>query len=349
MASDQAPAPVAAETLKSFAEAVFSHFGVGASDAALWADVLVWADLRGVSSHGVMRIPSYVAHLENGDINPRPAMATIFDAGALTILDADRAPGPVGLSAAMAQAIAGAGAHGVGWCVARGLTHPGAIGYFALQAAKRGMIGMCMSASQPLMAYHGARAPGVSTNPVTIAVPSATNGELCLDMATSNVAMGKILHARQTGAAVPADWGLDKQGQPTTDAALVEMLQPLGGPKGSGLSLMIECMTSLFAGFPLLEPVLRTGVPIAGRPMNALAVAIRVPDAAGFAQSVDGLAEVIHDLPKAEGVAQVFLPGERGNLLLAQRQRQGIPLPRKIRDDLIDIGQRLGIRADALS
>src|SRR5215510_10875446 len=151
--------------LTGFAAAIFAAAGVAPDMAARWAEAVVWANLRGVDSHGVIRIPRYVDLLRKKSINPRPAMRVERRAGAVTVLDADRAPGAVGMARAMEEAIDCARAVHVGWCAAKNITHAGAVGYFALQAARSGMAGIVMTASGPLMAYHGARVAGVSTNP----------------------------------------------------------------------------------------------------------------------------------------------------------------------------------------
>jgi ureidoglycolate dehydrogenase (NAD+) len=319
---------------------------VSEAHAGLWADVLVWADLRGVSSHGVMRIPSYANHIRLGEFNPVPDMRMQRLGGAAAILDADLAPGPVAMMAAMDEAIALARSVKVGWCVARNITHSGAIGYFAAAAAKAGFAGMAMCASQPMMAYHGTRVAAVSTNPIAIAVPGGEHAPLMLDMSSAEVAMGKVMNARAAGRPIPANWGLDAEGHATTDPAKVAILQPMSGPKGSGLSLMIECLTSLFAGNPLIEPVLRTGRPLKGRPMNGLALAVdpaAFGDIAAFRGNVDALIEAIAALPRAEGVERIFLPGERGDSILAERETHGIPLPRKIVQDLTRLAAELGV------
>jgi ureidoglycolate dehydrogenase (NAD+) len=338
-----APAVVAAADLDDFAARAFIACGVAPGHAAQWAKVLVWADLRGVGSHGVMRIPAYVAHLAAGEFNPKPQIRQLFAAGALSVIDADLAPGPVGMEAAMAMAMQGAREHRIGWCVARAITHPGAIGYYALRAAEAGLVGVAMSASQPLMAYFGARTPALSTNPIAIAVPAAGRPPIVLDMSTSTVSMGKVMQARASGQPIPSDWGVDRDGRPTTDPHAVEMLQPLGGAKGSGLSLMIECLTSLCAGLPLIEPVLSSGQPLAGRPMNGVAIALDVPDPERFRSEVTALARAIGALPPAEGVERVLLPGERGDAVSAERRRLGIPLPAAVVRALSELGDELGV------
>src|SRR6516165_132682 len=182
--------------LQCFAGALFVAAGVAPAMADEWAKSLVWANLRGVDSHGVLRIPGYIERLGTNAINPTPNMRVEKRAGAIALLEADRAPGAVAMAMAMTEAMARAREVHVGWCAARNITHAGAVGYFALQAANAGMVGIVMSASGPMMAYHGAKAAGVSSNPLAIAFPAENRPPLLLDMSTSNVAMGKVMSAR---------------------------------------------------------------------------------------------------------------------------------------------------------
>src|SRR5262245_58605585 len=167
-----APLHIAKSDLKSFAAALLAAAGLARPLAQDCARVLVWANLRGVDSHGVLRIPRYIELIGKKSINPDPQMRVERRSGAIAVLEADRAPGAVAMMRAMDEAIGRAREVHVGWCAARNITHAGAVGYYALQAALAGMAGIVMTASGPMMAYHGARAPGVSTNPLAIAIPA---------------------------------------------------------------------------------------------------------------------------------------------------------------------------------
>jgi ureidoglycolate dehydrogenase (NAD+) len=227
------------------------------------------------------------------------------------------------------------------------VTHAGAIGYFALQAARQGMAGIVMTASGPLMAYHGARVAGVSTNPIAIAVPGKKRRPLLLDMSTSTVANGKVLAAKDKGDPVPPGWGLDAEGRDTTDPKKIATLLPLGGPKGSGLSLMIECLASLAVGSPLISLALSGG--LADNPfLNAIAIAVdlqAIGDLDAFTGEVDRLGDAITGLPRAEGVERILLPGERGDAILAEREASGIPVPAGTWKRLVAAADGLGVKA----
>lgn len=332
--------------LLTFASDLFVAAGAGRALADEWAGILIWANLRGTDSHGVIRIPRYLDLLRRKTINAAPDIRIEKRAGAISILDADRAPGVIGMARAMDEAIARAREVHVGWCAARNITHAGAIGYFALQAAEAGMAGIAMSASGPIMAYYGARVAGVSTNPLAIAVPAKGRRPLVLDMSTSTVANGKLIAARDAGRAIPFGWGIDAEGRDTTDPKLVKTLTPLGGPKGSGLSLMIECLASLTVGNPLIVKALLDKTFADNPVQNGLAIAVDLSvfgDLDAFEREVDRLGDAVTGLPPADGVDEIFLPGERGHRMMAEREANGIPIARGTWDRLVAAAQPLGV------
>jgi ureidoglycolate dehydrogenase (NAD+) len=332
--------------LQRFASALFQPLGVAPVMADEWAKSLVWANLRGTDSHGVLRIPSYADRLKAKVMNATPDMRVVLRAGAIAVLEADRAPGAVAMARAMEEAIARAREVHIGWCAARNITHAGAVGYFALQAASAGMAGIVMSASGPMMAYHGAKVSGVSSNPLAIAFPAKNRRPLVLDMSTSTVAMGKVMSARDAGRDIPPGWGLDAAGRDTTDPRKLATLLPLGGPKGSGLSFMIECLCSLAVGNPIIAPALAAGGALDAPFLNGVAVAV---DLAVFGnldrmlEEADRLGDLISALPTADGVERIYLPGERGDSILEERMRDGIPLPQGTWSRLLAVAKELGV------
>jgi ureidoglycolate dehydrogenase (NAD+) len=335
------------ENLLVFARQLLESGGFSPQHAAEAAEVLLWANARGMDSHGVLRIPRYVEMVSLGIINANAKPAIAGRHGAMAVLEVDRAPGAAGMRMAMKQAIDIAKVSGVGWCSARNITHAGAIGYYALEAAAAGCIGIVMTASGPLMAYFGAKVSGVSTNPIAIAVPSGSEQPVVLDMSTSIVALGKIMTAKNAGRAIPADWGLDAEGSATTDPAKVKTLQPLGGPKGSGLSLMIEILASILIGNAAIAPALEKK---SGSTLNGIALALDIsqfgaPDA--FYSEVARLVQAIKALPKAAGVMDILMPGERGFKIAEQRMQNGIPVAAGTFAHLSELANRLGVAKPA--
>lgn len=321
---------VSPDALTTFVKDLFTASGLPSEDAALIARVLVWSNLRGVDSHGVLRIPGYLARVENGINNPTPDMKIVTDLPAAAVLDADRAFGQVALNRAAAIAIEKAAVCGIGLCLIRRATHMGAIGYFTLEIAAEGMAGIAINVSRPNMAYPGARAAGIATSPISISVPGAGHAPLMLDMATATQSMGKIVLARDAGTPLGEGWAIDSDGNPTTDPNKAAIPTALGGHKGGGLSLMFECLTSLMVANPLIAPFIEDAPDGRRHMQNGMMIAIDISkfgDVGEYAREVDRLAAAIKTLPRGDGVDEILVPGERGDRVLEQRRADGIPLP----------------------
>src|SRR5262245_1078056 len=197
--------------------------GMSGEHAATVAEVVVWANLRGVDSHGVTRVPRYVEWIEAGFLNPRPQIRVATETAASVVIEADRAAGPVAMTAAMEAATRKAREAGVGMALVRATTHTAALGYYTQTAARNGMAAVAIAGSIPNMAYHGASAAGVSTSPISIAVPGGGGGPIVLDMATGIVSFGRLAQARRNAEPIPDGWALDNAGQPTTDPQQAEI------------------------------------------------------------------------------------------------------------------------------
>jgi len=198
------------------------------------------------------------------------------------------------------------------------------------------------------MAYFGARVPGVSTNPIAFAIPAKRRQPLLLDMSTSTVANGKIMGAKDAGKDIPTGWGLDAEGHDTTDPKKVKTLLPLGGPKGSGLSLMIECLTSLTIANPLIARALVEKTLADNPVLNGLAIAVDLAvfgDLDEFTGEVDRVADAIAGLPRADGFDEILMPGERGHREMAAREANGIPIARGTWDRVVKAAETVGVAA----
>ena len=257
-------------------------------------------------------------------------MKIVTDLPAAAVLDADHAFGQVALDRAARIAIEKASACGIGLCLVRRATHMGAIGYFTLEMAAEGMAGIAINVSRPNMAYPGARTAGLATSPIAISVPGARHAPLMLDMATATQSMGKIVLARDAGTPLGEGWAIDGDGNPTTDPAKAAIPTALGGHKGGGLSLMFECLTSLMVANPLIAPFIEGAPDGRVHMQNGLMIAVDISkfgDVGDYAREVDRLAAAVKTLPRADGVDEILVPGERGDRVLEQRRAFGIPLP----------------------
>ena len=335
---------ISADALRDFAAGLLAAGGFARDDAAAMADLLVWANLRGVDSHGLLRIPRYIEMLAQGLVRADHAMTIAQGFGAIRVLDAGKAPGAAAMNRAVAEAGGMAAQFGLGWCGVRRTSHAGAVGYFVEKLALQGMVGIAMTASKPLMSYYGAKGEALSTNPLAIGVPlPAGHDPLILDMSTAAVALGKVMAAKDAGRPIPLGWAIDADGAQTTDPHNVAALLPMAGAKGSGLSLMIEILTSILSGDPTIAPAL-TGQKGGG--FNGMVLAID-PRAFGepdqFLANVASLRDAIAALEPASGFDRVRLPGERGYETARSRNHDGIDLAAGTQKRLAACAQELGV------
>jgi ureidoglycolate dehydrogenase (NAD+) len=337
------------EELARFIRDALVAAGARAEDAAIVAQGLVWANLRGGDGHGVSRLPRYLNLVARGEIDPKARPRLTHDRAATFVLDGGHGFGPVALTAAAAIAVERAKTAGVCFGLVRETTHTGAIGRYAQWMAEHGCAAILMGAGVPMMAYHGARVASMGTSPIAIAVPGG-NGPIVLDMATSTISNGKILQARATGAALPEGTVLTAAGEPTTDPRQAEILLPLGGPKGSGLGLMIEMLASVLAAAPIqaraLGPEKRTRH-TQNTAMLAIDIATFRP-LVDFTHDADALAAILKALPRQAGVDEITLPGERSARTEVLRRKSGIPIPGKLWEELEGIAKAHKIKMPAL-
>ena len=358
---------VSEASLRKFTEEVFTRLGMSPEDAAIEADVLLWANLRGVDSHGVLRIPWYVGNVDKGIMNPKPGIKVVRETPATVVVEADHALGPVVTVFAMNKTMEKARKTGIGWGFICNHTHQGAMGYYAQMASKNDMAGIVFVCAPPNMVPFGAKTAGISNSPVTIAVPAKKHRVLFLDMATSVVARGKIWLAVDKGVPIPEGWAVTKDGEPTTDPNQAAFFLPVGGPKGSGLAMMCECLSSVIIGNPLLEPHLmgqkaepkpdEKGAAKGSHPdamarhvQNSVVAAIDIgqfTDAESYKEHIDNLIDGIKGLPKADGFKEIMVPGEPEEKTFDVRSKEGIPLPEGTIRNLTGIAERFGINLPA--
>ena len=327
-----------------FVTAVFSATGMTTSDAETIAEVLVWANERGIDSHGVVRIPGYLKEIETGKFNPTAQPLTRPLLPATFIMDCNRAAGPVCMMRATALAIEVAHQFGVGVGLLSDPHHLGAIGRYAQWVAERGYAALVILAGLPFMAYHGAKVASIGTSPIAIGVPGTgpQDTPLVLDMATSVAAAGRIRQAAAEGKAIPEGIAIDAHGKPTTDAGQAAAVLPIGGPKGSGLSLMFECLTGILADTPIIAPPSGAKAPI----QNAMMIVLNIANfrlLTDYRRDVQQLKDMVKALPRRDGFSELLLPGERGDREAELRRRTGIPLPVQLWTELDDLAQGLGV------
>nr|WP_168505195.1 Ldh family oxidoreductase [Streptomyces sp. S1D4-11]QIY93549.1 Ldh family oxidoreductase [Streptomyces sp. S1D4-11] len=337
---------VPADDLRAFAAALLEKGGLGPEHARTTADVLIWAALRGVDSHGTARVPAYLELLAKGVANARPEMTFESSTSAVAVLDADRAPGPVALTAAAEEAVTRARAGGIAAVGVRRTVHTGAIGYYVSKIAEQGLVGLAFVAGMPNMGYTGAKGAAVATSPLAIAVPAESHAPLLLDMATATIALGKIRQARASGTPLPEGAAATADGTPTTDPEKAVVPLPLGGAKGSGMSLAFELLTSVLVGAPIFAAFHSDDPQGRAHRQNALIIAIdpaAFGDADDFTVAVDATLGTLKGLAAADGAEGVFYPGERSAAVSVRRAEKGVPVAPMVWRELTESADKLGI------
>jgi len=342
---------VAADELRRFVTAVLEHAYVLRPDAEFVARVLVEADLRGVDSHGVTRLPGYLEMIERGLLRTQPDIRVVTDAGACALMDGDLGFGMLVARDGMAQAIDRAKRHGLGMVVARQAVHTGLVGYYTMTAADQGCIGIAMNNGPTIVPAFGGVTPIYATNPISAAFPAHHEEPVVLDMATSMVAAGKLRLAAKKGARIPTDWGTDANGKPTDDPVEVisnGFLQWAGGHKGYGLATVIELMTGVLSGgtFGFDSPALKHfGRDSLVQSATFIAIDIeRFMPLEAYKSRVDRLVRDIHASKPAAGVKRVYAPGEPEFEHRRERMARGIPLSGAVFEELAVVGSRTGQR-----
>jgi ureidoglycolate dehydrogenase (NAD+) len=336
------------EELGRFIRDILVFHGAGEDDAAIVADGLVWANLRGGDGHGISRLPRYLKIIEQGEIDPKAQARLSHDRPAIFVLEGSKGFGPVAAMQAAALAVKKAKTIGVCFGLLRETTHTGAIGRYAQWIAQHDCAAIVLGGGIGPMAYHGARVVSMGTNPIAVAVPSG-NGPILLDMATSTISNGKILQARATGTPLPEGTVLTADGEPTTDPRQAEILLPLGGPKGSGLGLMCEMLASVLAAAPIQSRALgpeQSTRHTANLALLAIDIAAFRP-LADFTHDGDALAALLKALPRQAGIDEITLPGERSARTETRRRKSGIPIPPKLWQELEEIAREHSIRMPA--
>ncbi len=339
-----------ATQLLAWTTAVFERLGCSAHDADLVADTLVEADLRGVYSHGVARVPIYALRLERGGCNPRPSLTIERENAATALVDGDFGLGQVVSQFAMQVALDKAATAGTSYVAVKRSNHHGAAAYWAMQALPRDMIGIASTVSASnIMAPWGSRTPLLGNNPIAYAIPAGEEQPIVLDMATSVVARGKIMVAATEGRPIPAGWAIDREGRPTTDprAALEGLVLPIAGPKGSGLSLVYGILGGLLPGADFGRQVgSMFGQPDQPQSVGHFFQAIDIAAFRPVAEFKAELDQAIRDFKAAErvpGVEEILLPGEPEARHRARALREGILLGAGVVAELDEVGRRVGV------
>ncbi|MCR4406148.1 MAG: Ldh family oxidoreductase [Anaerolineae bacterium] len=342
---------IPADVLHDVCQKLLEKVGVPADQADLIARVIVRADLRGIGSHGVLRLPAYIHKVQRGLMAAYTQVTLVREKGATALLDGGGGFGQVAGVRGMEEAIRRAEKYGVGSVGVRNANHFGIAAYYAMMALEKGMIGVVISNAAPSMAPWGGVEPLLGSNPVCVAIPTGEEVAVVLDMASTNVARGKIRLAARQGQKIPLGWALDFQGRPTEDpqAALEGTLLPIGGPKGYGIALVNDALAGVLTGSPF-GPAIPSLHDLDRR--SAVGFFFQALDVAAFAERAEfesrmqQMLTTIRGSARAEGVERIYIPGEIEWEKEREREAHGVPLPEAVLSQLRDLAIELGVAID---
>ena len=342
---------IGAEKLQAFIAELFTKGGMHAEDADWFAKTTVQANLWGIDSHGVIRVPTYFERILCKAINPDANIQVKKLAPASCLVDGDGAAGCIVSKKAMEQAIESAKNFGIGIAGVTNSNHFGAAALYSRMAVDEGMIGISMTNVMPLIAAPGAKASVVGNNPLSIGIPTYNDFPFLLDMSLSVVAGGKLHLAAAKGEKIPFDWAVDKDGKPTDDpkAALEGFLLPVGGYKGLGLAYAVDILSGVMTGGAFADSMRSMykhpkDPSLTGHMMIAINLEAFIPKEQ-MQQRMKHYHDYIRSIPLADGAAPLCFPGEIEHGRELERRKSGIPVPLSTLETLGALKAEYGVAA----
>ena len=340
------------DSLRALVGEAFEALGLAAEDAGIFADALIFSELRfhPGQGQGVMRLRRYQQRIASGEVDPRADWSVLKEGPALALVDAHNGIGTVAAAKAMRLAIDKAKAGGIGTVIVRNSTHYGSSAVHACQALDHGCIGMAYSNAGPEMAPWGGREGAVGTNPWAIAAPTARGFPAVLDIALTTAGMGMMKgHARE-GRPMPRDWALTPEGEETDDpnSAMAGALLGIGGHKGYGLAFMTDVLTGVLSGggfglIPYSDPN-RLDV---SHSFTAIDIGWFM-EIAEFERRMGEFADMVKSRARRPGVDEILIPGEIEARRVAAKSAHGVPLDDAVLADLQALRGELGLRAELI-
>jgi LDH2 family malate/lactate/ureidoglycolate dehydrogenase len=324
------------EELRQFLVHAFVAAGVPAAEGKIVADNLIHADLWGIGSHGVSRFPIYLKRIKDGAVNPRPEIRIDNSWPAVLSVDGDNGLGAVITVKALEAAVAMADKFGLCAAGIKGSNHFGAAGYYCDMGAKANCITIVLTDAPPASPPWGGKEAYFGTNPIAIGLPRRENMPVVLDLATSIVARGKIIEAAKQGEAIPEGWALNKEGLPVTNAqeALEGTLLPMAGPKGYALALAVEHLAGVLTGAAFGRDVAwQYGDKQSAANVGHIIIAMKADafiSLDNYHERTERFCREIKACEKAAGVSEIYLPGEREQILAQTLIKKGITVPESL-------------------
>jgi len=339
---------VTAENARKFVQSVLIGNGVPPENAAIVADCLVLADLRGVDTHGVNRIPSYMERIRKGVLDAKASPTLHQVTPVVAQVDGKNGFGFVAAHMGMARAIEMAKEFGIGMVSVKHSNHFGMSAWVVQQALDAGMMSLVFTNSSPALPVWGGRSKLMGVSPIACGAPAGKERPFILDMAPSVAARGKIYKAARRGEKIPTDWALDGEGRPTDDPnkALEGVMLPMGGPKGSALAIMMDVFSGVLSGSAFAGHVANPYDPSRPADVGHFLIALK-PDLfmslEEFKERMDYLYRRVVDSDKAAGVDRIYYPGEIEQLTHEERLKTGIPYVEAEIEALNKEAERVGV------
>lgn len=349
------------EYLKDFTIEVLRFFKIPSPHATIASDILSLADIRGIDSHGVARLHSYVGLLSEGLINPNPKLKIIREKKSVCTVDGDNGLGLVVGHLSNNIAMDKAEIFGSGWISVCNTNHYGIASYYSLEALKRDMIGWSMTNSTKLVAPLWGAERMLGTNPISIAFPGLNEKPIVIDLATSTAAYGKIEIAKRNKTQIPKGWIINSKGSESNHpedmvngGALLPLgsSRELGGHKGYALASMVDILTAVLSGAnwgPFAPPfALRQEIPSrsVGKGIGHFFGAMQIDgfmDINEFKKRIDEWISVMRQTKPAINAERVLIPGDPEHKEEEIRKKEGVPLNTEVIEDLLKISKQTGI------
>jgi L-2-hydroxycarboxylate dehydrogenase (NAD+) len=349
------------EQLYSFTRAFFEKTGCSREDSITIADVFLAAELRGIGSHGLIRIIDHYQLWKAGRLNTMPKIRISHETVSTAVVDGDNAVGMVAAKYSMQTAIRKAKNAGTGWVACRHSNHYGIAGYYAMMALEHDMIGICLTNANPLVAPTFSVSRLLGTNPIAVAVPSGKHPPFVADFSTTPIARGKLEVAVRKGENTLFGYVQDIDGKPTDDPDILRKggaMLPLGGDrehgshKGYCLSSIVDILSAVLSGanFGPFVPPSVAYLPVLeeskGKGTGHFFGAMRIDAfqrAEVFKAGMDSWIETFRNARSAEGQPQVLIPGDIERDMEAINLRRGMVLIPAVIDELNSIAGEMGI------
>lgn len=326
------------QEIRSASLQALQRVGVPPRHAETQLSLLLEAELSGVPSHGLLRLPRIVERIANGVTDPLACGTGHWQAGAFWQVDGAQGLGPVVAVEALDTICGKAAETGVAIAAVRNCDHLGMLAWYARHVAEQGKILIALTISEALVHPWGGRQALLGTNPIAIGIPGS-DAPFVFDMATSRVSMGKIHDHAGRGLPIPLDWALDAQGNPTADpnAAKSGAIAPFGGAKGYGLGLAFELLVASLAGSAIGRDV--KGTLDSTEPCNKGDIFIVIEPHADAGLMVTRYLDAIRQSPAADPATPVRVPGDRALKARAAGLDGNIPLAAQVWENIQQLAQ----------